>query len=63
MNYQHIYHAGNFADVLKHIILVQILESLKYNTKPIFVLDTHAARGRYNLKSLETTKSQEYLGG
>jgi 23S rRNA (adenine2030-N6)-methyltransferase len=63
MNYQHIYHAGNFADVLKHIILVQILETLKTSTKPFFVLDTHAARGRYNLKSLEATKSREYCDG
>lgn len=63
MNYQHIYHAGNFADVLKHIILVQILETLKTSPKPFFVLDTHAARGRYNLKSLEANKSQEYRDG
>jgi len=63
MNYQHIYHAGNFADVLKHIILVQILESFKTLKKPVFFLDTHAARGRYNLKSIEATKSQEYIDG
>jgi 23S rRNA (adenine2030-N6)-methyltransferase len=63
MNYQHIYHAGNFADVLKHIILLQILEAFKSHTKPIFILDTHAARGRYNLKSIEATKSGEYHEG
>lgn len=63
MNYQHIYHAGNFADVLKHVILLQILKSLQKNKKPIFILDTHAARGRYNLKSLEAAKSKEYVDG
>lgn len=63
MNYQHVYHAGNFADVLKHIILIQILKSLQSYRKPIFVLDTHAGRGRYNLKSLEAKRSGEYLLG
>jgi 23S rRNA (adenine2030-N6)-methyltransferase len=63
MNYQHIYHAGNFADVLKHVILLQILKSLHNNPKPVFILDTHAARGRYNLKSIEANKSKEYVDG
>jgi 23S rRNA (adenine2030-N6)-methyltransferase len=63
MNYQHIYHAGNFADVLKHVILVEILSFLNQSKKPFFVLDTHAGRGRYNLKSLEAMKSGEYVDG
>jgi len=57
MNYHHIYHAGNFADVFKHIILIYCLEKLHEKPTPFFVLDTHAGIGKYDLlddKSLKT---------
>jgi 23S rRNA (adenine2030-N6)-methyltransferase len=59
MNYQHIYHAGNFADVAKHVGLTYCLEALKRKDAPIFVLDSHAGRGYYDLQSQEAQKSGE----
>ncbi len=59
MNYRHIYHAGNFADVAKHVGLVYCLEALKRKDGPFFVLDTHAGRGVYDLQSAEARKSAE----
>ncbi|MEM6602740.1 MAG: 23S rRNA (adenine(2030)-N(6))-methyltransferase RlmJ [Pseudomonadota bacterium] len=59
MNYKHIYHAGNFADVLKHSVLILALQSLHESNRPFFVLDTHAGRGRYNLNAPEALKSKE----
>ena len=59
MNYNHIFHAGNFADVLKHSILVCILNALLDHRKPFFVLDTHSGRGRYNLSASEAMRSKE----
>ncbi|MCR9218719.1 MAG: 23S rRNA (adenine(2030)-N(6))-methyltransferase RlmJ [Alphaproteobacteria bacterium] len=49
MNYRHAFHAGNFADVLKHWVLLLILERLAAKPKPFFVLDTHAGAGFYDL--------------
>ncbi len=49
MNYRHAYHAGNFADVLKHSILVRLLRSLQKKEKGLLFVDTHAGRGRYDL--------------
>ncbi|MBT1449537.1 23S rRNA (adenine(2030)-N(6))-methyltransferase RlmJ [Glaciecola sp. XM2] len=49
LSYQHAFHAGNHADVLKHLVLVGILKCLKKKDKPYFVLDTHAGEGRYDL--------------
>ena len=63
MNYNHIYHAGNFADVLKHVILVAVLSQLQKNKKPFFTLDTHSGRGRYNLASQEAERSGEFHYG
>jgi 23S rRNA (adenine2030-N6)-methyltransferase len=59
MNYQHAYHAGNFADVAKHVALVHSLETLKRKDAAFFVLDTHAGRGVYDLMSTEAKKSGE----
>jgi 23S rRNA (adenine2030-N6)-methyltransferase len=59
MNYRHTYHAGNFADVLKHIILIEIIKSLKQKDKPFFYLDTQAGRGIYDLNSEAALKTQE----
>ncbi len=52
LSYQHGYHAGNQADVLKHIVLTRILSYLTQKTAPLFYLETHAGRGIYNLVML-----------
>ncbi len=49
MNYRHAYHAGNFADVLKHAVLVRLLRALQKKEKGFLFVDTHAGRGRYDL--------------
>jgi 23S rRNA (adenine2030-N6)-methyltransferase len=59
MNYKHIYHAGNFADIAKHVALVFCLDSLKRKEGGFFALDTHAGRGSYDLHSPEARKSME----
>jgi 23S rRNA (adenine2030-N6)-methyltransferase len=59
MNYQHIYHAGNFADVAKHVALLYCLQALRRKDPPFFVLDTHAGRGYYDLQAAEAAKSGE----
>ena len=63
MNYRHAYHAGNHADVLKHIILVRVLEYLLHKDKPLAVLDAHAGIGRYDLKGAEAYKTGEWKDG
>ena len=49
MNYRHHFHAGNFADVVKHVLLVPIVQALQRKEKGILFLDTHAGRGAYDL--------------
>ncbi len=63
MNYRHAYHAGNFADVFKHIILTRIIEYLKRKEAAFRVLDTHAGAGIYDLASPETAKTGEWIAG
>ncbi|MGX7872211.1 23S rRNA (adenine(2030)-N(6))-methyltransferase RlmJ [Mesorhizobium sp. ORM6] len=63
MNYRHAYHAGNFADVVKHIVLTRLLEYLKQKDKAFRVIDTHAGIGRYDLSSPEAQKTGEWQGG
>jgi 23S rRNA (adenine2030-N6)-methyltransferase len=63
MNYRHIYHAGNFADVLKHAVLARLIDYLKLKDKPFRVIDTHAGIGVYDLSSEEAQKTGEWLGG
>jgi 23S rRNA (adenine2030-N6)-methyltransferase len=63
MNYKHIYHAGNFADVAKHVALLFCLEALKRKDAPFFVLDCHAGRGFYDLQAPEAAKSGEAQRG
>ena len=63
MNYRHAYHAGNHADVLKHVVLLALLDALKRKDTPFFVLDTHAGRGQYLLQGEEAGKTGEALGG
>lgn len=59
MNYKHIYHAGNFADVAKHVGLVYCLDTLQRKESAFFVLDSHAGRGFYDLQAPEAHKSGE----
>ncbi len=63
LSYRHAYHAGNFADVFKHIVLVLLLEALRRKDKPFLYLDTHAGAGRYDLKSEMASRNREYLDG
>lgn len=63
MNYRHIYHAGNFADVFKHIIVCRIVEYLKQKAQAFRVIDTHAGIGRYDLRSSEAEKTGEWHEG
>ncbi|ESW83025.1 23S rRNA (adenine(2030)-N(6))-methyltransferase RlmJ [Mesorhizobium sp. C280B] len=63
MNYRHAYHAGNFADVVKHVVLSRLIEYLKQKDKAFRVIDTHAGIGRYDLSSTEAQKTGEWQGG
>ena len=63
MNYRHAFHAGNHADVLKHVVLLALLEALERKATPYFVLDTHAGRGRYLLQSEQASKTGEAQTG
>lgn len=61
--YRHAFHAGNFADVFKHVLLVQLLLALRRKDKPFCVIDTHAGAGRYDLGSESARKNREFDGG
>ncbi|TDR43136.1 23S rRNA (adenine2030-N6)-methyltransferase [Tahibacter aquaticus] len=63
MNYRHAYHAGNFADVLKHSVLVGLIEALKQKQTPFCYFDSHAGRGRYDLHGEEALKTREFSDG
>lgn len=63
MNYRHIYHAGNFADVLKHAVLARLIVYLQQKDKAFRVLDTHAGIGLYDVSSVEAQKTGEWLNG
>lgn len=63
MNYLHAYHAGNAADVFKHIVLTQILQYLKQKPTPCCYIDTHAGAPIYDLTKAESNATQEYLQG
>lgn len=63
MNYHHIYHAGNFADIFKHIILTLCLEKFHEKPAPFFVLDTHAGIGKYDLSDEKSLKTAEAFEG
>ncbi|MCW2285023.1 23S rRNA (adenine2030-N6)-methyltransferase [Rhodoblastus acidophilus] len=63
MNYRHEFHAGNFADVLKHALLVRVLLYLRRKDKPFRFIDTHAGAGLYDLDGPEAQRSGEALGG
>ena len=63
MNYRHAFHAGGFADVIKHIVLVRILSYLQDKQAPFRVIDTHAGAGLYDLAGDEARRSGEWLTG
>jgi 23S rRNA (adenine2030-N6)-methyltransferase len=63
MNYRHAFHAGNAADVVKHVVLVRLLEYLLRKAKPFRVIDTHAGIGRYDLSSEEAQRTGEWRDG
>jgi len=61
--YRHQFHAGNFADVFKHALLVRLLLALHGKDKPFVYLDTHAGVGRYDLEHAWAKKNAEFRGG
>ncbi len=61
LSYQHGYHAGNFADVIKHLTLARILNYMTSKEKPIFYLETHSGKGIYDLKGKQA--ATEYHRG
>jgi 23S rRNA (adenine2030-N6)-methyltransferase len=63
MNYRHAFHAGNFADCMKHALLVRLLRALARKPAPFRVLDTHAGAGAYDLGSEEARRGGEWQAG
>lgn len=63
LSYRHSYHAGNFADVLKHIVLIEILLHLGKKDKAFDYIDTHSGAGLYDLRSVHAEKLKEYQTG
>ncbi|MCR9175350.1 MAG: 23S rRNA (adenine(2030)-N(6))-methyltransferase RlmJ [Alphaproteobacteria bacterium] len=63
LSYQHGFHAGNFADILKHATLLELLDHLGSKDKPFCVLDSHAGRGVYDLSAHEAEKTGEWRAG
>lgn len=63
MNYRHAFHAGNFADVFKHVVLVLALQALHRKDTPFCYFDTHAGAGRYDLDGSAAQASGEYRDG
>ncbi|MFA7554257.1 MAG: 23S rRNA (adenine(2030)-N(6))-methyltransferase RlmJ [Spongiibacteraceae bacterium] len=63
LSYQHQYHAGNFADVHKHLLQRLLFESLLKKTKPFCYIDCHSGSGQYNLREDAASKTMEYSHG
>jgi 23S rRNA (adenine2030-N6)-methyltransferase len=63
LSYQHLYHAGNLADVQKHAVLARVLDYLTQKDKPLTYIETHAGRGLYDLGAEEAVKTGEAAGG
>jgi 23S rRNA (adenine2030-N6)-methyltransferase len=61
--YRHAFHAGNHADVLKHLVLVQVLRRMVAKDKPFTLLDTHAGAGGYSLEGRYARKKSEFAAG
>ncbi len=63
LSYRHSFHAGNFADVLKHLILQRILAHLRLKDAPFCCIDTHAGAGGYDLNHSYALKNKEFESG
>ena len=63
LSYRHAFHAGNHADVLKHLILIQIAQYMGEKPTPFWIIDTHAGAGHYALDSAHASKLAEYRDG
>lgn len=63
LSYRHGFHAGNFADVLKHMVLVHVFEYMKQKEKPLRIIDTHAGAGVYKLNGAQAQKNREFENG
>lgn len=63
LSYRHAFHAGNHADVLKHLVLVHVLKALQRKPAALCYIDTHAGAGTYDLQADEATKTAEYEHG
>jgi len=63
LSYRHAFHAGNFADVFKHVVLAMLLQALARKDKPYVYVDTHAGAGRYDLHSEAARKHREFTSG
>src|SRR5690606_12035577 len=63
LSYLHGYHAGNHADVLKHVVLAAILGRLTQKDKPLRYIDTHSGSGGYDLNSAAARRNREHAGG
>jgi 23S rRNA (adenine2030-N6)-methyltransferase len=63
VNYRHAFHAGNFADVMKHVLLVRMLVYLQRKETPLRVIDTHAGIGLYDLRAEEAERTGEWTDG
>jgi 23S rRNA (adenine2030-N6)-methyltransferase len=63
LSYRHSFHAGNFADLLKHSIYVHCLDYMTQKPKSLRIIDTHSGAGLYSLNSPEARKNSEHLGG
>ncbi len=63
MNYRHAFHAGNHADVIKHVALLAVCDALAAKPAPMFAIDTHAGRGLYRLDAEQARRTEEADGG
>ena len=59
LSYQHAYHAGGYADVVKHLILSRIIHYMQQKDKPFLYLDTHSGRGVYDIKDHFSQKTKK----
>ncbi len=63
LSYQHGFHAGNYADVIKHLVLTRLLSYMTIKAKPLLYLDTHAGKGCYDLNAAQALKTAEAQQG
>ncbi|OXE35473.1 MAG: 23S rRNA (adenine(2030)-N(6))-methyltransferase RlmJ [Phenylobacterium zucineum] len=63
MNYRHAFHAGNFADLIKHAALLLVLDAMTSDAKALRVMDTHAGRGLYDVGGADAIRSGEAKAG